>query len=219
MSTPMEEPYDEGVARVLDEQAELVLSMNDTDDEDWRGRDRPFRRDRPFLRDLRPRHDHCAPNPCDLLEDVLGCSTGLAWKLLSEAGSIAGALATSTLEAITDGGRFCDRDDRRGPPILALPAACPGGRTSRWFSVTNPTRDYFDHIHLRCDALVGAGSRHIDGSHITFDPHHMNVRPHGSVRATVAVAVPDDAQRGSYVGVLTIPGYRGIRMLLTVDVV
>jgi len=212
MSPPMEEPYEQSVARVVDEQAELVLSMNDT-----RGEDRS-RRDRPYRRHRGARHDHCAPDPCELLEDVLGYSTGFAWKLLSGAGSIAGALATSILEAITDGGR-CDRDDRRNPPILALPAACPGERTSKWFSVSNPTRDYFDHIHLRCDALVGSGSHHIDGSHITFDPHHMNVRPCGSVRATVAVVVPDDTPRGSYIGVITIPGYRGIRMLLTVDVV
>lgn len=103
------------------------------------------------------------------------------------------------------------------PSVLDLGAAARGGSVQGGLDLENTTNCTFDGLRLRCSALVSEHGVSIPGNQVSIAPTTITLRPWGSVRVSVRVAVPSGTAAGRYVGMVEADG-DGMRCLLAVTV-
>jgi hypothetical protein len=102
-------------------------------------------------------------------------------------------------------------------PVIVLPPNGPGGETSGSLDISNAGPERV-RLELQCAALVGPGAASIQPQ-LVFHPHPAEIEPQSTARVELSLTIPDDAGRGTYVGVLEAAGAPGVQAVVRLHVV
>ncbi len=102
-------------------------------------------------------------------------------------------------------------------PVVVLPPRGPGEDTSGSLEIHNSSgRDV--SLRLECAAFTGRGGAHIQPQ-VQFTPEPLEVAARTREQVQLSLAIPADAPRGTYVGLVESAGAPGVQALVHLRVI
>lgn len=147
-----------------------------------------------------------------MLDQVLDLGAGIF--------ALARPLRSLLRERAVDIAGRVDRPLRSSAPVdvLALGPVSPGGRAEGRIEVRNDGDMPLDGLRLQCAGLVTDALQQIAGQHLALQPVNLDLAGRSRAVVNVRLDVPQTAQLGSYVGVITARGRPFIQAIVTVEV-
>lgn len=152
--------------------------------------------------------------------DIVDIAVDLLDVAVTSTGAMGRRAVAVTVRAPEGNGNAAQEDTGPNVPALIVPDPVRTGEIATTALVVENNRSTpTDPLAFACSDLVTARGTRIPASAVSFAPSLVVVEPESSLRVTVTVTVPSDADVGLYSGLLQADGLEHIRAVLSLDVV